>query len=72
MSRVIDYLEPEARSFGASSVASFEACCTFSIAISLKRIADRLPDTQTPGGFASLEDMAFQIGQAFERGRRAT
>jgi hypothetical protein len=43
-----------------------------SIAISLKRIADVFDGNLSAGGFMNLEQLAWSMGQAFERGRGAS
>ena len=42
-----------------------------SLAISAKRIADALEGGLSAGGFADFENLAWSMGQAFERGRAA-
>ena len=64
---VVDHLEPGAQADGDLQDAPNEAIA-LSIAISLKRIADVLADGH---GFANMEQLAWSMGQAFERGRGA-
>lgn len=59
-------IEPEA---AASAPEELEA--QYSIAISLKRIADSLEELSGAHGSAGLEQMLYTLGQSFSQGMRS-
>lgn len=65
--RVLPLLEPIVADLGSVCTSLGEAA-TISAAISLKRIADALPDGGGIHGF--VMDLAYQAGTNFEAGKR--
>jgi hypothetical protein len=59
-------LEPEAAELAPNSDRA-----VMSIAISLKRIADAASSGPNPEVWTALNSLAWELGQAFERGRGA-
>ena len=66
MAGIAACLEPAA----AKAVSDIDGKIRLSIALSLKRIADALPNPGDPGLFHNIEQLAWSAGRSFEQGRR--